>query len=81
MGVFIILLNSQFKPFKTRLKNILNCQDNNLKPELLVYGDYWLLKNYIRGEKSNKMGCEESITYTTQGDYTFMDNLPRVVER
>ncbi|KAM7352187.1 beta-1,4-glucuronyltransferase 1-like isoform 2-T2 [Cochliomyia hominivorax] len=49
--------------------------------ETLQYGEYWLLKNYIRGLKSTNTRCMESITYTTNGDYTFMDNLPRVVER
>ena len=84
MGIFGIFTNYSLQfniCFKTRLKHILNCHDQILKSELLTYGDYWLLKNYIIGRKSSKMGCAESITYTTHGDYRFIEHLPKVVER
>ncbi|XP_037824747.1 LOW QUALITY PROTEIN: beta-1,4-glucuronyltransferase 1-like [Lucilia sericata] len=68
-------------PLKTKLKNILNCRDTPLHMEKLQYGQYWLIRNYIRGRRSMEMGCGESITYTTNGDYTFMENLPTVVKR
>lgn len=67
--------------FSQRMKKLLNCEDKSLKMELLQYGRYWLLKNYIIGRKSMTMGCGESITYTTHGDYTFIKNLPGLVER
>ena len=41
--------------------------------------NYWILYNYIRAER--KFNCNESITYTTHGDFTFMDNLEPLLER
>ncbi|XP_065357420.1 beta-1,4-glucuronyltransferase 1 [Calliphora vicina] len=73
--------NENELPLKTQLKNILNCRDIPLSMEKMQYGQYWLIKNYIRGRRSTEMGCAESITYTTNGDYTFMENLPTVVKR
>lgn len=63
------------------LKSHLKCHDIPLLEDRLPYGDYWLLKNFIRGRRSINMGCSESITYTTIGDYTFMDSLGAVVSR
>ncbi|XP_075149564.1 beta-1,4-glucuronyltransferase 1-like [Haematobia irritans] len=63
------------------LKSLLKCYDRPLTMERLQYGNYWLLKNLIRGRLSTNMGCAESITYTTIGDYTFMGNLRTVVKR
>ncbi|KAI9585373.1 hypothetical protein GQX74_001220 [Glossina fuscipes] len=64
-----------------RLKVLLGCQDRPLIFEKRQYGNYWLLKNFIRGRLSEKIGCSEAITYCTNGDYTFFDNLPEVVKR
>uniref|UniRef100_A0A1I8MGF0 Glycosyl transferase n=1 Tax=Musca domestica TaxID=7370 RepID=A0A1I8MGF0_MUSDO len=64
-----------------RLKSMLHCFDRPLQMEQLQYGHYWLLKNLIRGRRSIYMGCTESITYTTNGDYTFLDNIEMVVTR
>ena len=41
--------------------------------------NYWVLYNYVRAEKH--FNCNESITYTTHGDFTFMDNLEPLLER
>ena len=41
--------------------------------------NYWVLYNYVRAEKY--FNCNESITYTTHGDFTFMDNLEPLLER
>lgn len=65
----------------THLKSLLKCHDQPLHSERLQYGSYWLLKNFIRGRLSINMGCSESITYTTNGDYTFIENLGTVVTR
>ena len=40
---------------------------------------YWVLYNYIQAEK--QFNCNESITYTTHGDFTFLDNLEPLLER
>ncbi|XP_075149572.1 beta-1,4-glucuronyltransferase 1-like [Haematobia irritans] len=62
-----------------QLKSMLNCYDIPLSMERLQYGRYWLVRNLIRGRLSIDVGCAESITYTTNGDYTFMGNLASVV--
>ena len=68
-------------PLKHKLKSILKCRDRHLQAETLQHGQYWLLKNYIRGRLSTNMECGESITYAANGDYTFIKNLPTVVGR
>ena len=73
--------HTTYSPLALKLKEILNCIDTPLRMEKIQHGDYWMLKNYIRGRKSIHMGCGESITYTTNGDFTFMVNLPVVVKR
>lgn len=42
-------------------------------------GKYWVLYNYIRA--ANHFNCNETITYTTHGDFTFLDNLEPLLER
>ena len=42
-------------------------------------GKYWVLYNYIRAAKH--YNCNETITYTTHGDFTFLDNLEPLLER
>lgn len=48
-------------------------------PKTQQRGDYWVLYNYVAAEK--RFTCQESITYTTHADYSFMDNLVPLVER
>lgn len=64
-----------------RLKKLLKCNDRPLKLEKLQYGNYWLLRNYIRGTISKSVGCADTITLTTNGDYTFFESLPFLTER
>ena len=40
---------------------------------------YWVLYNYIRAAR--QFNCDETITYTTHGDLTFLDNLEPLLER
>ena len=40
---------------------------------------YWVLYNYVRAAR--QFNCEESITYTTHGQFTFLDNLEPLLER
>jgi len=42
-------------------------------------GKYWVLYNYIRAGKH--FNCNQSITYTTHGDFTFLDNLEPLLDR
>lgn len=42
-------------------------------------GSYWVLYNYFIATKSFR--CDQSITYTTHADWTFLDNLVPLLER
>lgn len=42
-------------------------------------GEFWVLENYIPAALPFR--CDETITYTTHGDYTFLDNLETLTSR
>ncbi|XP_068201093.1 beta-1,4-glucuronyltransferase 1-like isoform X1 [Palaemon carinicauda] len=56
-----------------------DCTTKPLRPFYQQRGDYWILENYIPAALSFR--CDESITYTTHGDYTFLDNLEPLTSR
>lgn len=58
----------------------LNCKNRDYEPEILQRGEYWVLKNYIRASHG-QIGCLDTITYTTHGDYSFLDNIILILER
>lgn len=62
-----------------KVLDVTKCKDVNLIPSIKQRGNYWVLYNYILAEET--FHCYETITYTTQGDYTFLDNLVPLVER
>ncbi|EDW76380.2 uncharacterized protein Dwil_GK15424 [Drosophila willistoni] len=68
-------------PRTLELQKLVNCRNRPLRFQRLQHGEYWLLQNLVIGSESQFMGCAESITYTTNGDYTFFDNLEMVAER
>ncbi|EDW54402.1 GM18003 [Drosophila sechellia] len=63
------------------LRSLLKCRDRSLRFQRLQHGDFWLLQNLVLGRRSREVGCAESVTYTTNGDFTFFDNLEMVVSR
>lgn len=62
-----------------KVKEITQCLDKPVVPKTQQRGDYWVLYNYVRAERTFK--CEETITYTTHADYSFLDNLVPLLER
>lgn len=64
----------------SKLKSILRCHDRDYQPGIAQRGDFWVLKNYVRADHG-ELKCWESITYTTHADYSFLDNLPPLLER
>ena len=40
---------------------------------------YWVLHNFLVGER--RVTCDETVTYTTHGDFTFLDNVAPLVRR
>lgn len=75
-GVFT---NTILKRYSQNSKEQIICEDKSIYQSFKQRGDYWVLYNYIVG--SEQVGCAESITYATHGDYTFLDNLPILIER
>ncbi|XP_071450808.1 beta-1,4-glucuronyltransferase 1 [Hetaerina americana] len=68
-------------PGPSPLASALGCRDHRQRPppKYLQRGDHWVLLNYVRAERT--FGCAESVTYTTHGDFSFLDNLPSLLER
>lgn len=63
-----------------QMKGILKCFENNFEKEKAMEAEYWILKNYIRAGHG-KLKCHETITLTTNGDFTFLRHIPTLVER
>ncbi|KAH8421165.1 hypothetical protein KR009_006984 [Drosophila setifemur] len=77
-----LVIRLQEVSFRTReLKQLLKCRNRSLRFQRIQHGEYWLLKNLVIGRKSLHIGCAETLTYTTIGDYTFFDNLRAVASR
>ncbi|XP_063873317.1 beta-1,4-glucuronyltransferase 1-like [Scylla paramamosain] len=55
------------------------CTTMPLRPFCQQRGDFWVLENYLPAVMSFR--CDESITFTTHGDYTFLDNLIPITSR
>ena len=55
------------------------CEDVIATPQMQAPGSYRILNNYVKAVKT--FGCNESITYTTHSDYTYLDNLIPLVSR
>ncbi|XP_018027815.1 uncharacterized protein LOC108683047, partial [Hyalella azteca] len=55
------------------------CASRPLVPFHSQHGEFWILENYIPAALPFR--CDESITYTTHGDYTFLDNLETLTSR
>lgn len=66
-------------PTAPSLAELLGCSDRRPTPRYQQRGDHWVLMDYVRPAK--RFSCAESVTYTTHGDFTFLDNLPPLLER
>lgn len=66
---------SQVRP----LRELLGCQDKSNRRRIAQRGDYWVLYNYVPARRWFR--CDESITYTTHADFTFLDNLEPLLDR
>lgn len=64
---------------KIVIQEITGCENRPLDSYQGQRGDYWVLYNYIKASKRHY--CYESITYTTQADYTFLDNVVPLIKR
>ncbi len=57
----------------------IDCKDRERRFSYTQRGSYWVLNHYVPGETVYR--CNESITYTTHGDVSFLDNVIPLVER
>ncbi|XP_044260774.1 beta-1,4-glucuronyltransferase 1-like [Tribolium madens] len=62
-----------------KVKKITKCLDKPIVSQTVQKGKFFVLSNYVVA--SNRFKCHESITVTTQGDFTFIENLLPLVER
>jgi len=62
-----------------RENELLFCDNTTPRTYYAQRGDFWVLYNYVMATKRFK--CDESITYTTHADFTFLDNLVPLLER
>uniref|UniRef100_A0A336MES0 CSON000499 protein n=1 Tax=Culicoides sonorensis TaxID=179676 RepID=A0A336MES0_CULSO len=61
------------------LKKNIKCYDKKAEFRIERRGAFWVLKNYIPAKIHPN--CYETITYTTHGDYSFLDNLIPLLKR
>jgi len=61
------------------LRELLGCKDKSNRRRTAQRGDYWVLYNYVPARRW--FACDESITYTTHADFTFLDNLEPLLDR
>jgi hypothetical protein len=69
-------------PFSLEKKMFPDFRGCASRPSLPIqsqHGEYWILENYIPADLSFR--CDESITCTTHGDYTHLDNLETIISR
>lgn len=58
---------------------IVDCQDRDNRFSYSQRGSYWILNHYIPSERNYH--CDESVTYTTHGDVSFLDNIIPLARR
>ncbi len=72
--------NVRAKQHDANETTIIPCRDKSLEPRVdQRAGSFWVFYNYIQAEKS--FHCNETITYTTHGDYTYLDNIELILKR
>ena len=64
---------------KKMFSDLRDCPTRPQVPFVSQRGDFWILENYIPAAMGFR--CDESVTYTTHGDYTFLDNLDTLTSR
>lgn len=64
---------------KFSLSDSLSCYNKDRRHTQGLRGKHWVLYNYIPAERG--FSCNETITYTTHGDFSFLDNLTPLLDR
>ena len=61
-------------------REILKCKDHEFQTTKEQNGGFYVLRNYITADH-DFIRCYETITISTFGDYTFVDNIVPLIER
>lgn len=65
---------------KHYLNSHIHCTEKDMSPRVEQRsGNYWVFYNFIRAEKT--FLCNETITYTTHGEYSFLHNMEPLLKR
>lgn len=67
------------KKMKEQAPLAIDCQERERRFSYSQRGSYWILNHYIQSD--NTYRCNESVTYTTHGDVTFLDNIIPLAQR
>ena len=70
------LVESSSNPNRVKL---FPCDDLTPRTYFGQRGPFWVLYNYVK--PTRLFACDESLTYTTHADFTFLDNLIPLLER
>ncbi|KAM8716163.1 hypothetical protein ACLKA7_003104 [Drosophila subpalustris] len=63
-----------------RLRQGINCIDRKYESTNIVQSQYWVMVNYIRANHVD-LRCCSTVTYTTHGDYRYLENVVPLLER
>ncbi len=63
----------------SKAKRPIQCLEKSMSPRTAMRGQYWVLYNYVPATET--FSCNETITYTTHCDHTFLDNLGPLAKR
>jgi len=75
----LLSLDNDSKILDPKESKLFPCDDLTPRSYYGQRGPYWVLYNYIKASKQFR--CDQSITYTTHADFTFLDNLEPLLER
>lgn len=71
--------NSGLTTLLTVDSNPIQCLEKDLSPRKEMRGQYWVFYNYVPAAK--KFKCNQTVTYSTHCDHTFLDNLVPLLKR
>lgn len=76
----IYLKKSESESYLDKVLRLTGCLDKLNNFRRVQRGDFWVLENYIKPDGSPPH-CHETVTYTANGDFTFLDNVVPAIKR
>lgn len=56
------------------------CNNKSHRKRIYQKGNFWVMENFLKATHGD-LNCFETITYTTNGEFPFLDNLVSIVDR